>query len=345
MPDAMPMYAAARVERSRRRAHRAFGRRDWPKARRWSMSAYRTALRVQGKTKRYHKGEALHNAGTAALFLGDDAEAARLTVLALIEDAVSAAEDDPRQPLVELDSPAARHLVYVFGVPGVSVADACRAVRTMHAAGAHLANPVAALDDRRVARLLDVPASFGNKRIPGRYTSTWDERVFLGGYYGLLRDVLEPIRDVLKSLGMDGVIAADFVQYPEQDEDEHARMLLLDCSRAVIDITERGGEEEELALAPESMWLSGRVLAIYDETVPGAPRVSGGTLRGMTGSKIRRRNIPIRTYGGNTNAAAVVLDWLGVLPVPLSRVPGTPRGAVQGSNTRILPRPPGTHSA
>jgi hypothetical protein len=303
--DQWPEEVVAAHQAHKSAAETAAQRRDFETAAAEFQAAVDDLREAQPERHRYHKGESLHNLGFVLLFAGNERRAIEVTVLAFIEDCLSRAEESPRTR-DELDRPAAHNLVYVFGVPGRKVADLSSWIRLIAISGQIVADPATLLAEERVKDVIATASEPTGKRIPGIFNSPPHKRVFVGGYYGqgLLETVLRPIRDQVKHLTYDGVLADDFAIPAGQDTDEHAISLLLSCHYAVFDFTERGGQEEEFARLPDTM--KDRTLVIYDSRVPGAPKVSGG----MTMPKMGRWGITPVPFEDGNQLSQIVRDFL-----------------------------------
>lgn len=283
----------------------AWRRREYPRAAELTQAAFEVLLSAQPPGVRYHKGWSLHQLGLFRMFEGDLAGGLDNTFLAFTEDAMSGAVNSPER-FGELDAPAAHNLVYVYGVPGPALADAAWKVRRLVDEGGALEDPHSVLSIRAIARVLELAPARTGQRIPGVFDSTMDERVWIGGSYaeGRLENVLRPIADVVRSLSLDPIIAADFSIPAGMGIDEHAIMLELSCRQAIFDITVGRGQTDEITALPDTM--RSRTLAVYDATHLKAPDVS----RGMTLSKLERWEVPQLPFASVDELREIVATWL-----------------------------------
>jgi hypothetical protein len=230
-------------------------------SRRWSLAfdafneAYRLMLDGQPETGRFHKGLPLHNMGLAKLLGGEPAGGLAYTLQAFLEDSISRAEESPDKP-TELEMPAARNLVYVFGLPLGGVAGLSQRVRELFSQSDDqqkdrlLRDPQVAAQELEVDDLATVGATTEPEpvvacRITGQFGSIWDRRVFIGASCrGQLAEV-EEIAQEVRSRGFDPVIELEF-DVPEPLIHHHALMLLHECRWAVFEVTTEAGQLMEL---------------------------------------------------------------------------------------------------
>ena len=267
-------------------------------------AAYRLVLAAQPKGRRYHKGESLCNVGLALNWLGRGEEALRATLAAFVEDAASLAEESPG--FDELDRTAAHNLVYVFGIGGGSLIQLALHVRALIGSGRLLPDPYAILGADTALVASTPSAGSGTPRTVGSIEVPPERRVFIGGNYGRLVVTYRPLRDRLGTWGYDGLLAADFGIPDGWGEDEIELALLTNCHYAIFEVSESGGQIEEVADVPETMKNATRVLAVFDCNQAPEPGIS----RGQTLVKLARWGVKPCGYRDLDELAGIAHSWL-----------------------------------
>lgn len=268
-------------------------------------------LGQQEEGRRLHKGVPLHTMGLAKLYSGELPEALRYTAWAFVEDALSRGDEDPTR-LSEIDMPAAHNLVFVFNVPGPVVAQAARRVRAIQ-------------DDRGLIpdpRAIDPPEdlfrtpTFGfaaaqaliersSQRLPGQFTSVWEDRVFVAGRYsGGHHQRLRVIADEIRAAGLDPVLAEDFVIPQGLVVTTQALLLEHECSSAVFDLTEGRGQLIELDRLRDFPIRPARVLLVYEANERNRPDAGQ-----MTTSWWPEAELAADPFQGETELRQLVRDF------------------------------------
>ena len=267
-------------------------------------SQFRLLVDAQPFRRRIHKGESLHNWGLSLIYGGDPEAALRETLAAFIEDAASGAENSPaRQD--ELDTPAAHNLVYVFGAWGPAIAGVGQRVRGLIQGGQELPEPHDLLIDPAIRAAAASPTGRRPRTI-GSLDSPVERRVFIGGNYHRLKSTLWPLAGRLAP-DCDGLLAADFPT-PEGlgGSDETMLPLLTSSQFAVFEISEIGGQVEEIAKTPDTMRGRHRMLAVYNSSEMDRPGISDG----QTLEKLRRWTVDVLGYADLDDLERAVREWV-----------------------------------
>jgi hypothetical protein len=266
---------------------------------------YRLLLEAQPHRRRFHKGESLHNWGLSLIYLGDQERALRETLAAFIEDAASGAENEPDR-LGELDGSAAHNLIYVFGTWGPRVAQIAQQVRDSIRAGEELPDPHVLFETADMATAAARPAGTRPLRVIGSVDSPPERRVFIGGNYRRLTETLWPLADRLGAIGYDGLLAADFGTPSGWGSDEVMMPLLTGSHFAVFEVSESGGQIEEIAAVPNTMQTPERVFAVFDRSEAAEPGIS----HGQTLVKLSRWGVVPIGYDSIDHLERLVTEWL-----------------------------------
>lgn len=266
-------------------------------------SQFRLLIDAQPFRRRIHKGESLHNWGLSLIYGGDPDAALRETLAAFIEDAASGAENSPARQN-ELDGPAAHNLVYVFGAWGPAIARVGQQVRDLILNGQELPDPHGLLLDPSISGAAASPTGRRPRTI-GSLESPVERRIFIGGNYHRLKSTLWPLADRLAP-DYDGLLAADFPTPEGWGSDETMLPLLTSSQYAVFEISENGGQVEEIAKTPDTMRGPHRILAVYNSSEMERPGISDG----QTLEKLRRWKIGVIGYADLDDLVRVVLEWV-----------------------------------
>ena len=266
-------------------------------------SQFRLLVDSQPFRRRIHKGESLHNWGLSLIIGGDPDAALRETLAAFIEDAASGAENSPARQN-ELDGPAAHNLVYVFGAWGPAIAGVGQQVRGLILDGQELPDPHDLLVDPAIKAAAASPTGRRPRTI-GSLDSPVERRIFIGGNYHRLTSTLWPLADRLAP-DYDGLLAADFPTPEGWGNDETMLPLLTASQFAVFEISENGGQVEEIAKTPDTMRGRHRMLAVYRSSEMQGPGISDG----QTLEKLRRWNVDVLGYVDLEDLEHIIRAWV-----------------------------------
>ena len=266
--------------------------------------AYRVLFDAQPPDHRLHKGESLHNLGLAHLWAGNTDQGVRETLAAFVEDSASLAEENPA--FEELGRPAAHNLVYAFGVSGILLAEFARLVRTHIARGEPLTDPHALLTTPLAQALMGGRIETTTTRIISRLRTAPERAVFVGGGYAHIDSHIRPMRDVVNSLGYDGVVVADFDAPPDWRSDHKSITLLGLCQFVVIDGSDPAGQQVEVSRLLDRQLRTDRTLILFDQNLTDHVRLS----QGMNMEMLEANGIHAQAYDGIAAAEAVIRGWL-----------------------------------
>lgn len=209
---------------------------------------YAALLTSQPPAQRYHKGLPLQNIGAGLLFQGRSIDAFKYFVSAYVEDFLSR---PPKEGGPPRDTPAARTLMLVYGVPE----DKLRAFDEKVLAAAQ--DPDLARDPFWLMRVTGEPeptaapevvlAGMKPPKEPGQFRDPWDKRVFVGGSYQANFAIIREIERYVNDQGRLGVVAADYRIV--KDVHHHALMLLHECRLAIFDVSHEVGQLIEIQAA------------------------------------------------------------------------------------------------
>lgn len=319
--EGLPRSLQQRVAEANRLTTGAAASGNWPEVVKVQRRVYEWMLDAQSQGRRIHKGGPLMSVGSAYL-AGDEPDQAFSWVLwAFVEDVLSRAEESPGS-IDEVGRPAAMTLLFTFGVPGPALVDL--AVRLRHRVVGRVlwqrpeealrVEPLQGLQAEVVARqsaqaqaaieqVVEAAAPVAQWRVPGLFGTQYEERVFIGGSYGVgSMGSLLTIRDNLRADGFDGVLAAEFKRLGRTPETDYgdALLLLRSCKWAVFEVSERSGQLHEVQDAV-SLGMSGRVLMVR---AVASPRPSA-----MTTGAAKQLATKVRTYVGPSDLQEVVRNW------------------------------------
>jgi hypothetical protein len=288
-------------------AWQALAERDSTRALSLMAEAYEVLAEAQPDGRRLHKGEVLHNWGLVLLTSGDVEGAVRKTLAAFVEDAASLAEESPAD-YAELTRPAARNLVFVFGLSGPMLAAFGALVRRHVGTGGELRDPEAFLEIPATQELLDSRTPTATTTMMENLKGAIGRAVFVGGGYGndRINTHLRPMRDHVVGLGYEGVIVAD-LEAPEDWRSDHKSIALLGlCQFAIFDATDAAGQQVEVYELSDRQLRADRTLIIWDADITERPQLSGG----MNLEKLRAYGIEPKPYHGIDDARATIDAWL-----------------------------------
>lgn len=202
--------------------------------------------------RRLHKGYPIHNIGYTLYLMNKTEEAPRYFLLAYIEDLLSADNAD------EADlTPAGRTLIQGYKYdPGFIqlLKDITNGLKKSNKYPPH---PEMILDEaikefvprtrvefKTTLGLITVPPKAVKER-PIRtfrnFDSEWEDRVFIGGSGGLIVE-FNQIRNIVKQLGYDPIVAVEFDMPKEMTVYRKCLLLLHNCKFAIFDLTEQKGQ-------------------------------------------------------------------------------------------------------
>ncbi len=224
-------------------------RGEYETARREFEKLYNLLLSRQPDDGRYHKGYPAHNIGYALMFERNPAAALPWFLRAYIEDLLS-------QPLGEesraREAPAYKVLASAYHTADAMFKSIEDLVRSTKGRGEVIKDP-----DQIRKPLMDAILAVVKAEVPksaeqarkeaGQFDEKWEKRVFIGMEY---KDwlLLQTIRDIVKSLGYEPVIVADY-RVPKGLEHHHSLMILHECRYAIFELTHLAGQVLELERA------------------------------------------------------------------------------------------------
>jgi hypothetical protein len=291
------------IEQALARADSQLAEHRWEAAANQLEGLYARLLQAQPVGDRFDKTEVLWHLAIAYLF-GPfySGSSARAALWALVEDTLTRAERSP-ESIREMDWPAVANYRAIVPLPDnalVSIRDfASGAV----SAGVAPADPDVLLRDAAVADYyaIGAPGEPTPPRQPGRFTSDWSERVFIGGNYQAQWAPLHDIASEVRAHGWDPVLAWEFYA-PAGQIHHHALMLLHECRSAVFDVTTPGGQLMELERTRDYM---------IDPLVVMQGTVDHGYLSPMVGELLARQRVTLMRYSSADELGGLVRDYLG----------------------------------
>jgi len=222
--------------------------------------------------RRFHKGYPIHNVGYALVQQGNQKDALRYFILAYIEDLLSADTED------EADStPAGQTLLAGYKLDTKLLSVLKLRVRKLKEKGRIPREPNSVLRDLEESgagridlpgRIAIVPEQRPLKRF-AIFQSEWEDRVFVGGSYGL-DFILRDIADIVSEMGYDPVVCSDFHTPGGMDVRQKCLILLHNCKYAIFDVAEQVGQLMELeritdyGVTPLVIWPKSKEQAITE---------------------------------------------------------------------------------
>lgn len=251
----IPMEIRPELDCLRSSAAGAFQRQEWEAASRKLDETYKYLLDQQERyQRRFHKGWELHNGGIALLNIPHYREGVQRSLLAYVEDVLSAevghedAADDGLAAFVLRGLGASEELL-----------SAMQKLAKWHK-GEGRSVPLVP-DDIVVEALAELRLTYeearellvseAQKREPGPKRTVegldrpFEQRCFLGGNYFVGGPNLEEIRQIVSREGFDPIVARDFEM--RKGAVHHRSLLLLHlCRKAVFEVSVPAGQLMEL---------------------------------------------------------------------------------------------------
>lgn len=207
----------------------------------------------EAEDKPKHKGVPYHMIGLIKLGLGEIEEARNFFLCAYIEDLLHGHES------IADEAPAAQVLKDYFHLPPDEILPIKELVTDKKQAGLldEIRDPNQILRELTPKGTVDLSAIFKISIPPTKlekkslgFPKDWEKAVFVGGNYIFNMPTIIKIKDIVKNLGYEPIIADEY-KIPEKHIHHHCMMLLHACKYAILEVTTPGGQLLEIERATD----------------------------------------------------------------------------------------------